>query len=98
MTLYPYQFLKHKSIENNVNISNRDFGDFPFEKLLSLSDDSFSGEYLGENLINKNNVNYSFEGQKFLVDAPFKFGRNINHEFDNNSIIDNENYDNETIE
>lgn len=37
-----YQFIKKKSIEKGINISNRDFGDFPFERLLTLSDDSFS--------------------------------------------------------
>lgn len=36
-----YQFIKQKGKEKNILVSNRDFGDFPFERLIRLSDDSF---------------------------------------------------------
>lgn len=37
-----YQYLYQLAIANGTLISNKDFGEFPFEKLMLLSDDSFS--------------------------------------------------------
>lgn len=37
-----YQYLSQESKKKGALISNRDFGDFPFERLMQLSDDSFS--------------------------------------------------------
>ena len=87
-------------IENNEQVN------------LTLSEESFSGDYLNEilpndvfDLHNKKNINYSIENvddHNFLIDGPLKFGKN--NEFDNNNSInlnnenEIENYDNETIE
>ena len=37
-----YQFLSQESSKYGACFSNRDFGDFPFEKIMGLSDDGFS--------------------------------------------------------
>lgn len=37
-----YRMIREQGIKNGDLIENRDFGDFPFEKLLTLSDDNFS--------------------------------------------------------
>ena len=87
-------------IENNEQVN------------LTLSEESFSGDYLNEILPNdvfdfqnKKNINYSIENvedNNFLIDGPLKFGKN--NEFNNNNSINSnkeneiENYDNETIE
>ena len=87
-------------IENNEQVN------------LTLSEESFSGDYLNEilpndvfDLHNKKNINYSIENvddHNFLIDGPLKFGKN--NEFDNNNSInlnnenEIENCDNETIE
>jgi hypothetical protein len=87
-------------IENNEQVN------------LTLSEESFSGDYLNEILPNevfdfhnKKNINYSIENvddHNFLIDGPLKFGKN--NEFDNNNSINSkneneiENNDNETIE
>lgn len=36
-----YRMIKEQSMEKGFIVENKDFGDFPFEKLLTLSDDNF---------------------------------------------------------
>lgn len=37
-----YRMIEHESLSNGCIVVNKDFGDFPFEKLLHLQDDNFS--------------------------------------------------------